>query len=40
MFVDDKGDEIVVQEVEAYVHDKLLLPDLLSWSGAHFIDLV
>ena len=25
---DDKGDEIVIQEVQAYVHDKLLLPDL------------
>ena len=27
--VDDKGDESVVHEVGVYVHDKLLLPDLL-----------
>ena len=26
--LDDKGGEVVVQDARAYVHDKLMLPDL------------
>ena len=29
LFVDEKGGEIVVHRAEAYVHDKLLLSELL-----------